>query len=370
MNGSMVVPIAVRGFAALLLCSVGAADVALRAEASSEGRRLIEMTTTGEDSAPVIGLPSGRVATVTFSDADGVPWPVTQVMGPEADWLWVRRASEHAHVVFLENRKEGGSGNLVALLDGLAEPVHLEIDADVAESTTRLEVRLTGERFGTGSRRGSADVAAARNDVRLDEAIRAYLLSHPEVLREALDPARQLVSRVESHRTELLEADGVPALGDLSGAVTVVEFFDYRCGYCKRSVEAVRSALARAGVRLQMREYPILGEGSVRAARAALAAARQGAYEGAHFALMAHEGEFDDAAIAAIAAELGLDGDRLRADMASPEVDALIAVNRELARRLGVTGTPAFLVLGPSGVDVSPGALDTDRLAAMIDAAG
>ena len=171
------------------------------------------------------------------------------------------------------------------------------------------------------------------NGAGLDEAIRAYLLSHPEVLREALDPARQLVSRVESHRAELLDEDGVPVLGDLSGAVTVVEFFDYRCGYCKRSLDAVRAALDRSGVRLQMREYPILGEGSVRAARAALAAARQGAYERAHFALMAHEGEFDDASIDGIAAELGLDVGRLRADMASPQVEAQIEANRELAGR-------------------------------------
>ena len=67
---------------------------------------------------------------------------------------------------------------------------------------------------------------AAGNGVDLDEAIRAYLLAHPDMLREALDPARQLVSRVESHRAELLDGDRVPLLGDPSGAVTVVEFFD------------------------------------------------------------------------------------------------------------------------------------------------
>lgn len=191
-------------------------------------------------------------------------------------------------------------------------------------------------------------------------------MANPQVLREALDPARQLASRVSDHREELLAAPGVPALGDPSGAVTVVEFFDYRCGYCKRSLEAVRAALRQAGVRVQMREYPILGEESVQAARAALAAARQGAYERAHFALMAHEGGFDAESIEGIARDLGLDVERLREDMASEGIGALIDANRELASRLGVTGTPAFLVLGPAGVQVSPGALDTDQLAGMI----
>ena len=369
MNGSMVVPIAARALTVLLLCNVGTAAVAVGAEAPSEERRLIEMTATGADSAPVIGLPSGRMATITFSDAGGVPWPVTEVMGPETDWLWVRRATEHAHVVFLETRKKGGSGNLVALLDGLAVPVHLEVVTDKAASATRLQVRLTDKRAVTNSP-GPDGVESVGSGIDLEEAIRAYLLAHPDVLREALDPARQLVSRVEGHRAELLDGDGVPLLGDASGAVTVVEFFDYRCGYCKRSLDAVRAALAAAGVRLQMREFPILGDDSVRAARAALAAARQDAYERTHFALMEHEGAFDAATVEGIAAELGLDLDRLRVDMASPEVDALIKANRALAGRLGITGTPAFLVLGPARVEVSPGALDPERLLGMIGGSG
>ena len=183
-------------------------------------------------------------------------------------------------------------------------------------------------------------------------------------------PPGRVASRVSERRDELVGAAGVPALGDLSGGVTVVEFFDYRCGYCKRSLDAVRGALLLAGVRVEMREYPILGAGSVRAARAALAAARQGAYEAAHVALMEHDGEFDAAAIDSIMRGLELDMDRLAVDMESEEIEGLIEANRELARRLGVTGTPAFLVLGPGGVEVSPGALDADRLAGIIDAAG
>ena len=312
--------------------------------------------------APALRLPPGRVVTVSFRDSGGVPWPVAELMGPDGGWLSYRRGAEHPHVVFLQGGEEGASGNVVALLDGLPAPVHLEVASTDEASATDVLVRVAAER---GAASIAAEPGALRGDA-LDAAIRDYLLANPQVLKEALDPARQLASRVSEHREELLAGPGVPALGDLSGAVTVVEFFDYRCGYCKRSLEAVRAALLQAGVRVQMREYPILGEESVQAARAALAAARQGAYERAHFALMAHEGGFDAESIKGIAQELGLDVERLRTDMASEEVDALIDANRELASRLGVTGTPAFLILGPAGVQVSPGALDADQLAGMI----
>ncbi len=319
---------------------------------------------------PAIRLAPGRVATVSFLDSAGTPWPVSELAGPEASWLKVRRASSHLHVVIVEADARtpmggDGSANLVALLDGLATPVHLGLVSDAAAAAAAVTVHVAEPRNGD-----AIAGPAAGGGADFEAAVRDYLLANPQVLREALDPARQLASRVADHRDELTAAAGVPALGDPAGAVTVVEFFDYRCGYCKRSLDAVRGALARAGVRVEMREYPILGPQSVLAAKAALAAARQGAYEGAHLALMEHEGEFDQAAIETIMGELGLDLERLTADMASDEVEALIEANRDLAGRLGVTGTPAFLVLGPGGVEVSPGALDAERLERMIDAAG
>ena len=162
----------------------------------------------------------------------------------------------------------------------------------------------------------------------------------------------------------------MPAGGDETAAVTVVEFFDYRCGYCKRSLAAVRGALARERVRVEFREYPILGDDSVLAAQAALAAGLQGRYVDAHLALMAHEGDYDEESIARIAADRGLDAERLREDMQSTAVAALIEANRALAQRMGVSGTPAFLIAGPEEVLVSPGALDAGRLNDLIDAAG
>ena len=333
----------------------------------------IEVAWSGETSEPssVLRLPLGRVITVSFLDSAGVPWPLSDLAGPEVPWLTIRQTSGHSHLAILETLPEmaadgNGSANLVALLEGLATPVHLTLASGPAGTATAVTVRVAETRGGDTPATGSRTPRGAA----FDAAVRHYLLANPEVLREALDPARQLAARVAEWRDELIAADGVPALGDASAAVTVVEFFDYRCGHCKRSLEAVRGALLLAGVRVEMREYPILGEESVYSARAALAAARQGAYEAAHFALMAHEGKFDAAAVESIMRELGLDMERLSADMASEKIDGMIEANRELAARLGVTGTPAFLVLGPGGVQVSPGALDLERLAAMIDAAG
>ena len=334
-------------------------------------RTEIAWSAAGSGPSPVLMLPTHRAVTVSFVDAAGEPWPVSDLAVPTTTlWLTARRAKAHPHVAILtgaETAADGaGSANLVALLDGLATPVHLTLEPGPAGSATAVTVRIA-ERLGDDA---LADGSAVSRGAAFEAAVRDYLLANPGVLREALDPSRQLAARVAERRDELLAAAGVPALGDASGAVTVVEFFDYRCGYCKRSLEAVRGALLQAGVRVQMREYPILGEESVYAARAALAAARQGAYEAAHFALMEHGGAFDDASIGSIMRELGLDVERLLADMASDEIAGLIEANRELAARLGVTGTPAFLVLGPGGVEVSPGALDAERLAAMIDAAG
>ncbi len=355
---------------AALLIGGGVAHADRDGSGSGVGEWVLELSAGDGSAIPAIGLPPGRLVTIAFHDARGVPWPTVQVEGPEAGWLSYRPASEHRHVVFVEGRGRRGSGNLVALLDGLAVPVHLGLVADASAVATRVEVRLADARAAPASGADSTTGAGVAATADMEAVIRDYLLSHPEVLREALDPARQLVSRAREHRAELLAGEGVPLLGDAAGAVTVVEFFDYRCGYCKRSLEAVRAMLSRAGVRLQMREYPILGEDSERAARMALAAARQGAYGEAHFALMAHEGDFDAASLEGMAVDLGLDPERLRRDMASPEVGALIEANRELAERLGVTGTPAFLVLGPGGVEISPGLVDTERLNALIDSAG
>ena len=359
------------GPALAALAALQPLGVAADRDLAPGGPTVIDWPASHPAAAPRLGLPPGRVATVSFLDSAGDPWPVSELEGSQAPWLSARRATDHAHVAILrtglgEAGQGGTAGNLVALLTGLPEPVHLVLERRGAGAPTAVAVRVRLPRRGGPP----AGAAVARRGSDFDSAVREYLLANPQVLREALDPARQLASRVAEHRGELLAAAGVPVLGDPAGGVTVVEFFDYRCGYCKQSLDAVRGLLEVAGVRVEMREYPILGGESETAARAALAAARQGAYEAAHFALMAHEGAFDAASVESIMRGVGLDVERLATDMALKETGALIEANRRLASRIGVTGTPAFLVLGPGGVEVSPGALDLDRLSRMIDAAG
>ena len=192
---------------------------------SAASRLKIEWSADGAP-VPTLRLPPNRAVTVSFQDSDGVPWPVSEPKVAITESLSYGRGAQHPHAVFMEIEEDKATGNLVALLDGLPTPVHL-----------------------------------------------------------------QILCSSEASATDLL----------------------------------VRVAAPQAGVRLQMPEYPILGEESDQAARAAMAAARQGAYEGAHFALMAREGGFDTESIEGIARDLG-----------------------------------------PAGVRVSPGAVDADRLAGMI----
>jgi protein-disulfide isomerase len=198
------------------------------------------------------------------------------------------------------------------------------------------------------------------------------ILENPEVLMEAVEILRQrqeeqaaaAQAAAIAELRPLLENDpDAPVLGNPEGDVTVVEFFDYNCPYCKEAAADLRALLAGdPGIRMVMREFPILGEGSVVAAKAALAARAQGLYEPLHWALMAHRGRKDEAAVMRIAAEVGLDLDRLRADMESAEVAEHLRTSRELAEAAGFNGTPAF-VIGGEGV---PGRIPLTEMQALV----
>ncbi|MGB3556769.1 MAG: DsbA family protein [Jannaschia sp.] len=198
---------------------------------------------------------------------------------------------------------------------------------------------------------------------------------NPEIVMEAVGilqardeetAAAAAVSTLDERR-DLLERDpNAPVLGNPDGDVTVVEFFDYNCPYCRRAGEEVAGLLEADGdVRVVYREWPILGEESVFAARAALAAREQDAYGAFHEALMGARGRVDEAVVMGIAADLGLDAERLRADMEAPEVQAHIDTSMELAQSLGFTGTPSFVI----GEALAPGLVETDQLLSMVEAA-
>jgi len=202
--------------------------------------------------------------------------------------------------------------------------------------------------------------------------VRDYLLANPEVLVEALTEyqKRQKVAEQQVRQQAIVERQqalaqdpGAPVLGNPEGDVLVVEFFDYRCQYCRGVAGMVRDEVASDGnVRLVMKEFPILGPQSLHAARAALAAAKQDKYEAFHFALMTQPGDMSEAHIQTVAASVGLDVERLRQDMRDPEVEAILRRNFDLAEALGIKGTPAFVV----GRTLVPGAIDAETFRQLI----
>jgi protein-disulfide isomerase len=190
------------------------------------------------------------------------------------------------------------------------------------------------------------------------EAIRAYLLEHPEVLPEAMErlQAREAAKAEQAQRGAQAAVPRFAAAlnkpyagawaGNPKGDVTVVAFLDYACGYCRASVAGVAELIARdPNVRVVYREYPVLGPDSVTAARWALAAAEQGKFAAFHEALYAGEGP-SAGGIAAAAQRAGLDKARAQAAIQSKAVEAEIVANRDLGARLAMTGTPSWVVGG------------------------
>lgn len=210
---------------------------------------------------------------------------------------------------------------------------------------------------------------------RIEKIVREYLIENPEVLVEAMQAleARREAEReaaaqssIRKNRRRIYADSEDPVGGNPEGDVTIVEFFDYRCGFCKRAAPAVEEALAKdKGIRIVYKEFPILGPNSVLAARAALASRAQGRYLAFHRALMAARISYDEKSVLKLAASLGLDTARLKQDMRSPRIQAIIERNRALARSLGIRGTPAFIV----GERIFPGALTPRQLARMIEQA-
>ncbi|HEY6814985.1 MAG TPA: DsbA family protein [Croceibacterium sp.] len=179
-----------------------------------------------------------------------------------------------------------------------------------------------------------------------DRAVRAYLLANPEVLPEAMGvlQQREQLARIEPLRSELEAPFPGAVLGNPSGAVTLVEFTDYACGYCRQSVADVDALIAaNPDLKVVMREYPILSPESVEAARMALAAAQQGKYARFHEAMFRLGPPTADA-IAAAAKEAGVDLALARTAIDSGAFDVQLHANATLASQLGISGTPGWVI--------------------------
>lgn len=212
-----------------------------------------------------------------------------------------------------------------------------------------------------------SDEFGAEQELRIKALALEAILERPEIVREAIailhqreeaDKSTHLLGILESRRGDLERDPNAPVLGNPAGDVTVVEFFDYNCPYCKKAVDVIRELVSvDENIRLVYRELPVLGQGSEFAARAALAARRQGKYEEMHWALMSLP-RATEASVQRTAQDLGLDMVQLEADMLAPEISAHFALSMDLARALGFTGTPSFVV----GNQLAPGLVPLDKL--------
>ena len=202
--------------------------------------------------------------------------------------------------------------------------------------------------------------------------LRDALRSDPSILRDAITALQESDRAAkEAARPEALaaSADALfrdpadPEKGNPRGDVTIVEFFDARCGYCRTLHSAMQALLQRdRNVRVVLKDLPILGPNSVLASRALLAAQRQGKHEALFDALLRLRTDTPEAVIQAEAQRAGLDWTRLRRDMDDPAITRRIEANVALAQRLGVEGTPALVV----GNTLVPGAVDLDELERLV----
>ena len=205
--------------------------------------------------------------------------------------------------------------------------------------------------------------------------VRAYLMDNPEVIMEAIDvlrsreaqeQAQSNVTLVSAHEADIFE-DGYSFVGgNPEGDITLVEFLDYRCGYCKKAHGEVAKLLETDGnIRLIVKEFPILGDDSVLASRFAIAVKQvvgDESYKAVSDAIMEMRGDVTMSALRRIAATFEIDADAVEARMDSEEVTAEIAKTRELAQKLQITGTPTFVMQD----ELLRGYLPYDQMKALV----
>jgi protein-disulfide isomerase len=213
----------------------------------------------------------------------------------------------------------------------------------------------------------------------IEKIIKEYLIKHPEVLQEAmaeLEKKQQVAetekarSAIKNHSDALFNSPRQVVLGNPQGDVTFVEFFDYNCGYCKRALNDMVEIMGKdPKLKVVLKEFPVLGPGSVEAAQVAVAVRMQDKtgkkYLEFHQKLLGGRGQVDKAKALATAKEIGLDMTRLEKDLKSDEVSKTIEESMKLAEALGLNGTPSYVI----GNDVVIGAVGQAQLSQKIQAA-
>ena len=199
----------------------------------------------------------------------------------------------------------------------------------------------------------------------LNSIIEDFIRNNPEIVRDTLIAlaAREEAERKQIGLAKVRDDVGDPVMGNANGTITLYEFSDYNCGYCKRVFEPIQQLVRdNPDVRLVIKEFPILSQSSLVAAKAAIAAEMQGKFGDYHIAMMTYRGQITDAVVMRIAAQAGMDIEQLKSDMESPKTMAIIQRTREAAAALEINGTPGLVV----GDTIVPGAIGLDELVKLI----
>jgi len=223
----------------------------------------------------------------------------------------------------------------------------------------------------------AAETLSAAQKTEVEQVVREYLVKNPEVIIEAINELQRRDKLAEAERqrdamkamsSDLTTNPNDPVMGNPNGDVTMVEFFDYRCGFCKRVFDDVQTLLKEDGnIRYVLKEFPILGDDSVYASRASMAVwlHQRDFYAPFHGAMMSNKGDLSTDKVMSLAEKAGVNTDALVAQMKDPTIDKTFAATQSQAQALSLTGTPAFIV----GDNIAPGAIPLAAMKQLVDAA-
>ena len=206
---------------------------------------------------------------------------------------------------------------------------------------------------------------SASDRTALEEIVENFIRNNPTVIRDTLVSlaASEETERRQAGLAKLRDDHGDPIMGNRSGSLSIYEFSDYNCGYCKRVFEPIQQILNdNPDVRLVIKEFPILSQSSLLAAKAAIAAEKQGKFNDFHIAMMTYRGQITEDILMKIARKVGLDMTQLQNDMEKSTTSAIIQRTIDTAKALNINGTPGMVI----GDTVIPGALSLEELNKLI----
>jgi protein-disulfide isomerase len=212
----------------------------------------------------------------------------------------------------------------------------------------------------------SSDAMSAAKKKEIEKIIHDYLVSNPEVLLEASQALQQKQQQVMQQQAQAaikenanqLISDNLTVVGNPKGSVTLIEFFDYQCIHCKKMAPVIAELIKNdSNLKVVFKEFPIFGKSSDMASRAALAAGMQGKYQAMHEVLIKQDKRLNDQIIMDAAKSLGLNLNKLKTDMQSKVVSDALDANRQLAEKLHLMGTPAFIIVGTPGGQMKEGSV-------------